>query len=77
MNNTLCSVTPGSRDQIELVRWVLAQLHLLDTVRVGATEWPRNSDLPDCVVGAFYHNFGRLATSDHQCEEAGTANTGC
>ena len=66
------TVVPGSREQVELVRWILGELGLLDTVRVGATAWPRNSGQSGCVEGAFYSRFGRQATLDHECEEAGT-----
>ena len=33
------TVTPGSRSQVALVRWILKRLGLLEQVKVGATDW--------------------------------------
>jgi pyrimidine-specific ribonucleoside hydrolase len=64
------TITPGSREQVSLVRWLLNSVGLLDSVRVGANSWPADAEKKGCVNGKFYDNFERLKTSDSDCEPA-------
>jgi len=62
------TITPGSREQVRLVGWLLDQVGLLGSVRLGATRWPAAADKKGCVKGQFYDNFGRLDVD--VCEDA-------
>ncbi len=66
------TVTPGSREQVSLVRWVLREVGLLETVRIGARDWPINAGKSGARQGQFYDAFGSLPTSDADCEPAAT-----
>jgi len=79
------TLTPGSREQASLVRWLLREVGM-EGVRLGAQEWPRNTD-KKCIQGRFYESFGHLKTSDADvepadrvlvecCDEAATLLTG-
>mmetsp|Transcript_63817 Transcript_63817/g.118602 ORF Transcript_63817/g.118602 Transcript_63817/m.118602 type:complete len:352 (-) Transcript_63817:108-1163(-) len=63
------TITPGSMEQVELVRWILAQVGLPE-VAVGAQDWPNNVKKQGCMRGAFYASFGRLKTAIADCEDA-------
>jgi len=63
------TITPGSREQVALVRWLLSEIGLEDT-RVGAQEWPKNAEKQGCVRGRFYNNFGRCLADECACEQA-------
>lgn len=68
----LCAVTvtPGSSEQVALVRCLLQQVGLSE-VRVGAQSWPDNADKAGCMQGKFYRNFGRIdRISVLDCEPA-------
>ena len=65
------TVTPGSREQVSLVRWILNEAGLLTCVRVGAEVWPEHFDKSGPKEdGSFYGHFGRLATERKDCEPA-------
>lgn len=66
------TITPGSRAQVALVRWLLKRVGLLDTVRVGAQDWPENANKRGSMQGHFYRAFGSLDTADDECEPAAT-----
>mmetsp|Transcript_69661 Transcript_69661/g.166258 ORF Transcript_69661/g.166258 Transcript_69661/m.166258 type:complete len:328 (-) Transcript_69661:118-1101(-) len=57
------TITPGSRDQVSLVMWLVRELQL--KVRVGAQDWPQNAGKV-CLRGKFYDSFGRLPDGDVQ-----------
>lgn len=65
------TITPGSCEQVSLVRWVLKEVGL-GHVRVGAQDWPKNYDGHEKDPEGFYNtsNFGRLPTSPEECEPA-------
>jgi hypothetical protein len=63
------TVTPGSRSQVALVRWILKSVGLLEQVKVGATDWPHNAK-KRALGGTFYECFGSLATADADCRRA-------
>ena len=64
------TLTPGSKEQVGLVRWILQELKLT-SVRVGAQEWPTHADKKGCMTGRFYDCFGSIPpTKDGDCEPA-------
>eukprot|EP00930_Biecheleria_cincta_P037426 TRINITY_DN25686_c0_g2_i1.p1 TRINITY_DN25686_c0_g2~~TRINITY_DN25686_c0_g2_i1.p1 ORF type:complete len:678 (-),score=113.20 TRINITY_DN25686_c0_g2_i1:105-2138(-) len=63
------TVTPGSEEQVALVRWLLQQLGLAH-IRLGAQGWPANAKKPVQLKTRFYQSFGRASTGDPQCERA-------
>lgn len=63
------TVTPGSEEQVALVRWLLQQLGLAH-VRLGAQGWPANAKKPVELKTRFYQSFGRASSGDPQCERA-------
>ena len=68
------TVTPGSREQVALIRWILQEvLGAQHTVSVGAREWPKNA--PKVLEGlrsktGFYSLFGRARVGATDCEDA-------
>lgn len=68
----LCAVTvtPGSWEQLSLVMWLLQQVGMSDTVRLGAQDWPNNADKPGCTRGNFYDSFGRVKRQQLSVESA-------
>eukprot|EP00406_Dinophysis_acuminata_P005091 CAMPEP_0179216354 /NCGR_PEP_ID=MMETSP0797-20121207/3334_1 /TAXON_ID=47934 /ORGANISM="Dinophysis acuminata, Strain DAEP01" /LENGTH=707 /DNA_ID=CAMNT_0020922507 /DNA_START=83 /DNA_END=2202 /DNA_ORIENTATION=+ len=69
------TVTPGSRFQVSLIRWILREVGL-PGVRVGAQDWPKNKDAP-APRGGFYASFEHLPTTDSDCEDAGQVLLEC
>mmetsp|Transcript_10428 Transcript_10428/g.23593 ORF Transcript_10428/g.23593 Transcript_10428/m.23593 type:complete len:346 (-) Transcript_10428:111-1148(-) len=63
------TITPGSMEQVELVRWILREVGLPD-VAVGAQDWPKNEKKDGCMRGGFYASFGRLRSTVGDCEDA-------
>lgn len=63
------TVTPGTNEQIALVRWLLQQMDLTH-VRLGAQDWPKNIDRPMKLNSRFYQNFGRAPHGEPRCERA-------
>merc|ERR1712147_64340 len=47
------TITPGSDEQVALVRWILQHMGLKH-VRLGAQDWPANSSKPVNLTTAFY-----------------------
>jgi len=60
------TLTPGSLEQVALVRWILHEVGL-NEVRIGAQNWPANKD-KSCMNGDFYKSFGRLRSTLDDCE---------
>eukprot|EP01062_Namystynia_karyoxenos_P007069 TRINITY_DN1248_c0_g1_i3.p1 TRINITY_DN1248_c0_g1~~TRINITY_DN1248_c0_g1_i3.p1 ORF type:complete len:812 (+),score=183.53 TRINITY_DN1248_c0_g1_i3:80-2437(+) len=54
------TVTPGTGEQVALLRWLLREVGMLDTVQVGARDWPGHEREHAPIKGAFYSRFGRL-----------------
>lgn len=54
------TVTPGSWEQVALVRWLLREMGLSE-VRIGAQEWPANADERNCLQGDFYKGLDRVS----------------
>lgn len=67
----LCAVTitPGSNEQVALVRWLLQQMGLTH-VRLGAQAWPKNATTPVDLRSGFYKSFGRSLSGEPKCERA-------
>lgn len=63
------TITPGSQEQVALVRWLLQQMGLMH-VRLGAQDWPNNASKPGNMKGSFYQSFGRSPNGEPQCERA-------
>jgi pyrimidine-specific ribonucleoside hydrolase len=63
------TVTPGSLEQIALVRWLLHQMDLAH-VRLGAQDWPANAGKPMNLGTSFYKSFGRMPEGEPACERA-------
>jgi len=63
------TITPGSQEQVALVRWLLQQLGLKN-VRMGAQNWPSNASKPVNLSTRFYKCFGRSQDGEPKCEEA-------
>jgi pyrimidine-specific ribonucleoside hydrolase len=63
------TVTPGSLEQIALVRWLLHQMDLAH-VRLGAQDWPANARKPINLGTSFYKSFGRMPEGEPACERA-------
>jgi len=63
------TVTPGSQEQMALVRWLLQQMGLMH-VRLGAQDWPNNSTKPIPLNARFYQSFGRMHAGEPRCERA-------
>lgn len=70
------TITPGSGEQVSLVRWLLQELGLIG-VRLGATRWPENADKHGCLRGNFYRAFGRSPEGEPKCEDAATVLLEC
>lgn len=70
------TVTPGSHEQVALVRWLLQQIGL-PHVRLGAQDWPNNSNKPVNLGGRFYMNFGRVPDGEPRCERADQVLLAC
>jgi pyrimidine-specific ribonucleoside hydrolase len=63
------TITPGSQEQVALVRWLLQQLGLTN-VRLGAQDWPANAGKPVNLSTSFYQQFGRSQSGAPKCERA-------
>jgi len=63
------TVTPGSQEQMALVRWLLQQMGLTH-VRLGAQDWPMNASKPVSLNTQFYKSFGRAIHGEPKCERA-------
>jgi pyrimidine-specific ribonucleoside hydrolase len=65
------TITPGTAEQVALVRWILQRLGLAETVKLGAQSWPRhqNDEGGNISKARFYQNFGR-----QYCVTDGTSN---
>jgi pyrimidine-specific ribonucleoside hydrolase len=63
------TITPGSREQVALVRWLLQQMGLTH-VRLGAQDWPANANKAVNLNTSFYQNFGRSPIGEPECERA-------
>lgn len=63
------TITPGSKDQVALVRWLLQQMGLTQ-VRLGAQAWPANADKSVQLNSRFYRSFGSSPRGDPICERA-------
>lgn len=70
------TVSPGSDEQVALIRWLLEQMGLTH-VRLGAQSWPANAEKPSLLQGRFYKNFGRSHHGEPQCERADTVLLEC
>eukprot|EP00286_Rhodomonas_abbreviata_P001584 CAMPEP_0181289056 /NCGR_PEP_ID=MMETSP1101-20121128/678_1 /TAXON_ID=46948 /ORGANISM="Rhodomonas abbreviata, Strain Caron Lab Isolate" /LENGTH=419 /DNA_ID=CAMNT_0023393251 /DNA_START=228 /DNA_END=1487 /DNA_ORIENTATION=+ len=59
------TLTPGTREQVSLVQWVLRKLQV-SCVKIGAQEWPKHADkeIGGLKTGGFYKNFGREQVID-------------
>uniref|UniRef100_A0A7S4S041 Inosine/uridine-preferring nucleoside hydrolase domain-containing protein n=1 Tax=Ditylum brightwellii TaxID=49249 RepID=A0A7S4S041_9STRA len=68
------TVTPGSADQIVLVKLILKELKVANDVRLGAQDWPRNKDKKGCVDLDFYSRF--LFPSSDKKKKAGGKRKG-
>lgn len=62
------TLTPGSEEQVSLVKWIFQQLELT-TVRLGAQDWPANRD-KGTMKGHFYQSFGRARGGGPMVERA-------
>lgn len=51
------TVSPGSEEQIRLIRHVLTRLKVSSNVKIGARDWPANRNKRGCADLAFYNNF--------------------
>lgn len=64
------TLTPGTAEQVALVRWILQQLGLAH-VRLGAQRWPENAAKgANGLRGNFYGSFGRAHGGAPECERA-------
>eukprot|EP00747_Dinoflagellata_sp_TGD_P162393 gnl/TRDRNA2_/TRDRNA2_179942_c0_seq1.p1 gnl/TRDRNA2_/TRDRNA2_179942_c0~~gnl/TRDRNA2_/TRDRNA2_179942_c0_seq1.p1 ORF type:complete len:597 (-),score=112.27 gnl/TRDRNA2_/TRDRNA2_179942_c0_seq1:162-1898(-) len=63
------TITPGSDEQVALVRWLLQQMDLAH-VRIGAQDWPANAKKHVNLNAAFYKSFGRSPRGLPVCERA-------
>jgi len=63
------TITPGTSEQVALVRWLLQQMGLTH-VRLGAQQWPSNANKPMSLTARFYHSFGRSPHGEPRCERA-------
>ena len=61
------TITPGSQEQVALVRWILQQLGSTN-VRIGAQDWPLNANKSVNLSPGFYQHFGRFKDGDPKCE---------
>jgi pyrimidine-specific ribonucleoside hydrolase len=61
------TITPGTQEQVALVRWLLHELGL-PHVRIGADRWPENAKKNGSMNGIFYKTFGRMSAGE--CERA-------
>merc|ERR1712151_1294860 len=52
------TITPGSQEQVALVRWLLQEMNL-EHVRLGAQRWPENATKLVNLTTQFYQSFGR------------------
>lgn len=79
----LVTVTPGSADQVKVIKWILAELGVVG-VRLGAREWPTNKDKKNCISMRFYAkilfvaghtsaSFDKTALDDDEVLPAGVA----
>lgn len=69
------TLTPGSEEQVALVRWIFQELGIEGT-RLGAQDWPKNKD-KRTMKGHFYSNFGSVKSSDLLVERADTVLFEC
>jgi pyrimidine-specific ribonucleoside hydrolase len=63
------AITPGSQEQVALVRWLLQEINL-EHVRLGAQRWPENATKPVNLTAQFYQSFGRSPQGKPECERA-------
>lgn len=63
------TITPGSDQQVALVRWILQEMGLTH-VRLGAQDWPANANKQVNLSAQFYRSFGRSARGEPKCERA-------
>jgi len=63
------TITPGSQEQVALVRWLLQQLGLAH-IRLGAQGWPANAKKKVDLETLFYKSFGRSPGGEPACEPA-------
>jgi pyrimidine-specific ribonucleoside hydrolase len=63
------TLTPGSQEQVALVRWLLQQMDLAH-VRLGAQDWPANATTEVNLRAQFYRSFGRSHRGEPRCERA-------
>jgi len=70
------TITPGSKEQVALVRWLLEQMDLTH-VRLGAQEWPANENKPVPLNTQFYQSFGRSPQGEPRCEQASQVLLDC
>jgi len=70
------TITPGSEEQVALVRWLLQKLGLTH-VRLGAQGWPANSKKPQQLTTDFYRSFGRARSGEPKCERADSVLLDC
>lgn len=63
------TITPGSNEQVALVRWLLQQMGLAH-VRLGAQGWPANANKLVKLTAPFYQSFGRSPRGEPTCERA-------
>lgn len=63
------TITPGSEEQVSLVRWILEQMNMTH-IRLGAQDWPVNSGKKANLNTQFYKSFGRSPRGEPPCERA-------
>eukprot|EP00443_Scrippsiella_acuminata_P084809 CAMPEP_0115410616 /NCGR_PEP_ID=MMETSP0271-20121206/20611_1 /TAXON_ID=71861 /ORGANISM="Scrippsiella trochoidea, Strain CCMP3099" /LENGTH=619 /DNA_ID=CAMNT_0002834799 /DNA_START=159 /DNA_END=2018 /DNA_ORIENTATION=- len=63
------TITPGSEEQVALVRWLLEQVGVTH-LRLGAQDWPTNAKKTVNLSTSFYKGFGRSHASEPRCERA-------
>lgn len=57
------TITPGTVQQVAVVRGILQQCGVLEAVVVGARDWPQNADKDMTLQGVFYTSLPRLPPS--------------
>jgi pyrimidine-specific ribonucleoside hydrolase len=70
------TITPGTQEQVALVRWLLEQMDLTN-VRLGAQDWPANAGKHIPLNTVFYKNFGRSPRGEPMCERADLVLSEC
>eukprot|EP00756_Hemistasia_phaeocysticola_P001337 Hpha_TRINITY_DN10948_c0_g1::TRINITY_DN10948_c0_g1_i3::g.26672::m.26672 len=58
------TITPGTAEQVSLVRGLLRDCGILDRVVVGARDWPQNAENAMGLKGAFYGSLPRFSPSE-------------